>query len=122
MPAWRDPYCPQALVDRKCQGHADLAQGKGRLIGPAVKGGLGSQLVALAPTGDPEGDDFPAAAAGVEMLVFVQDEDTSVVWSMPGTVASEGLAHRVIPLPDISGEIVRRVSADADRLKIRRGA
>ncbi|HBE20571.1 MAG TPA: chemotaxis response regulator protein-glutamate methylesterase [Cyanobacteria bacterium UBA11149] len=41
--------------------------------------------------------------------IIVQDEATSVVWGMPGIVANAGLADRVLPLPEIAGEIIRRV-------------
>ena len=41
--------------------------------------------------------------------IFAQDEATSVVWGMPGFVAQAGLAEKVLPLPEIAGEIVRRV-------------
>ncbi|MEZ5291504.1 MAG: chemotaxis response regulator protein-glutamate methylesterase [Vicinamibacterales bacterium] len=43
--------------------------------------------------------------------VLAQDEDSSVVWGMPGFVARAGLADRVLPLNMIAGEIVRRVAA-----------
>jgi two-component system chemotaxis response regulator CheB len=46
-------------------------------------------------------------AAGGQILV--QDEATSVVWGMPGSVARAGLADRVLPLPMLAGEIVRRI-------------
>jgi two-component system chemotaxis response regulator CheB len=46
-------------------------------------------------------------AAGGQILA--QDESTSVVWGMPGFVARAGLADRVLPLPMIAGEIVRRI-------------
>jgi len=42
--------------------------------------------------------------------VFVQDEETSIVWGMPGFVARAGLADRVIPLPAMASEITRRVA------------
>ena len=42
--------------------------------------------------------------------VIAQDEATSVVWGMPGAVAQAGLADRVLPLPQIGPELVRRVS------------
>jgi len=42
--------------------------------------------------------------------VFVQDEATSVVWSMPRYVAEAGLASRVLPISGIADEITRRVS------------
>lgn len=43
--------------------------------------------------------------------VIVQDKETSVVWGMPGAVASAGLADDVLPLEDIAPEISRRVLA-----------
>ncbi len=43
--------------------------------------------------------------------VYVQDEASSVVWGMPGAVAQAGLAHRVLPIGEIAGAIVRRLSA-----------
>jgi two-component system, chemotaxis family, protein-glutamate methylesterase/glutaminase len=42
--------------------------------------------------------------------VIVQDEATSVVWGMPGAVVRAGLAHDVLPIERLAGEIVRRVS------------
>jgi two-component system chemotaxis response regulator CheB len=51
-------------------------------------------------------------AAGGQILA--QDEATSVVWGMPGYVARAGLADRVLPLPMIAGEIVRRVRSGRD--------
>jgi two-component system chemotaxis response regulator CheB len=41
--------------------------------------------------------------------VIVQDEASSVVWSMPGSVAEAGLAEVVLPLEQLGPEIVRRV-------------
>lgn len=43
--------------------------------------------------------------------VIVQDEATSVVWGMPGYVASAGLADQVLPLNELGSEIVRKVRA-----------
>jgi two-component system, chemotaxis family, protein-glutamate methylesterase/glutaminase len=42
--------------------------------------------------------------------VVVQDEVTSVVWEMPGLVASSGLADAVLPLGAIAAELRRRVA------------
>jgi two-component system chemotaxis response regulator CheB len=41
--------------------------------------------------------------------IVAQDEATSVVWGMPGFVVQAGLADRVLPLPQIAAEILRRV-------------
>jgi two-component system chemotaxis response regulator CheB len=42
--------------------------------------------------------------------VFAQDEETSVVWGMPGAIVGAGQADQVCPLGKISSEVVRRVS------------
>ncbi len=48
--------------------------------------------------------------------ILVQDRRTSVVWGMPGFVANAGLAHAVLPLPEIAAELLRRVARPrADR-------
>ncbi len=39
--------------------------------------------------------------------VYAQDEETSVVWGMPGFVTSEGIADKVLPLDQISDNIHR---------------
>ncbi len=41
--------------------------------------------------------------------VIVQDEETSVVWGMPGFVSRAGLADKVLPLNQIAGEIMNRL-------------
>jgi two-component system chemotaxis response regulator CheB len=46
--------------------------------------------------------------------ILAQDEATSVVWGMPGYVARAGLADKVLPLPLLAGEIVRRVRIGRD--------
>ena len=43
--------------------------------------------------------------------ILVQDEASSVVWSMPGFVAKAGLAESQIPLSQLAVEIMRRVRA-----------
>jgi two-component system chemotaxis response regulator CheB len=42
--------------------------------------------------------------------VIVQDEDTSVVWGMPGVVAEAGLAEAVLPIGDIAKNITAQVA------------
>jgi two-component system chemotaxis response regulator CheB len=42
--------------------------------------------------------------------VIVQDEASSVVWGMPGSVVNASLADRIYPLAGIGPEVVRRVS------------
>ena len=43
--------------------------------------------------------------------VIAQDEASSVVWGMPGSVVHEGLADVILPLDDIPSEIISRVTA-----------
>lgn len=43
--------------------------------------------------------------------VIVQDEESSVVWAMPGHVARAGLASRVLPPVELAHEITRRAFA-----------
>jgi len=45
--------------------------------------------------------------------VVVQDEETSVVWGMPGAVAQADLADEVVPLPDLAARLVSAVRARA---------
>ncbi len=42
--------------------------------------------------------------------ILVQDRDSAAVWGMPGAVAGAGLAHAVLPLDQIAGEILRRIA------------
>lgn len=37
--------------------------------------------------------------------VMVQDQESSVIWGMPGAIASAGLAHKVLPLPALAREV-----------------
>jgi two-component system chemotaxis response regulator CheB len=41
--------------------------------------------------------------------VIVQDEASSVVWGMPGAVAQAGAADKILPLDQLTAEMVRRV-------------
>jgi len=47
--------------------------------------------------------------------VIVQDEQSSVVWGMPGFVARAGLASQVLALDQLAGELRRRVGPGAPR-------
>ncbi|GAB2748308.1 protein-glutamate methylesterase/protein-glutamine glutaminase [Nocardioides pakistanensis] len=76
----------------------------------SVAENFGPNVLAVVLTG--MGSDGARAAADIVAAggsVFVQDEQTSVVWGMPGAVAGAGLAHRILPLPDVAPAIVGRV-------------
>lgn len=70
----------------------------------------GSNALAVVMTG--MGADGARGAAEIHEAggeVFIQDEASSVVWGMPGAVASAGLADKISPLQEISHEVIRRV-------------
>jgi two-component system chemotaxis response regulator CheB len=68
----------------------------------------GDAALAVVLTG--MGQDGLAGCARVHAAggrVLVQDESSSVVWGMPGLVAQAGLAHGVVPLEELAGEVKR---------------
>jgi two-component system chemotaxis response regulator CheB len=75
---------------------------------------FGGDLLAVVLTGmgvDGRAGCEDVLAAGGQVLV--QDEPSSVVWGMPGAVATAGLAHRVLPLDEIASAMVGIVQAGA---------
>jgi two-component system chemotaxis response regulator CheB len=46
--------------------------------------------------------------------ILAQDEQSSVVWGMPGAIARAGLADRILPLDELAAEIIRRVRGDLE--------
>ncbi|HET8731714.1 MAG TPA: chemotaxis response regulator protein-glutamate methylesterase [Moraxellaceae bacterium] len=71
---------------------------------------FGGRLLGVVMTG--MGNDGMSGCRAIRSAggqVIVQDRETSVVWGMPSSVAEAGLAHQVLPLSGLAGEIVRRV-------------
>jgi two-component system chemotaxis response regulator CheB len=69
----------------------------------------GARALAVVLTGmgfDGSGAAPALHAAGARILV--QDEETSVVWGMPGAIVRAGLADEVLPLPEVAPALVRR--------------
>ena len=50
------------------------------------------------------------AVAGAGGCIIAQDEATSVVWGMPGSVAQAGLCSAVLPLDEIAPRVIRLFS------------
>ena len=46
-------------------------------------------------------------------VVIAQDEPTSVIWGMPGAVATAGLCSAVLPLEDVAAAVTRIASGEA---------
>ncbi|MGN6131487.1 MAG: CheB methylesterase domain-containing protein, partial [Nocardioidaceae bacterium] len=47
--------------------------------------------------------------------VLAQDEATSVVWGMPGSVVAAGLAERVLPLREVAPALLSRLAVGRSR-------
>ena len=72
----------------------------------------GPELLTVVLTG--MGSDGKAGAGAIVEAggtVIVQDEETSVVWGMPGATAIAGYAHRILPLNEIGSTITGIVAA-----------
>ncbi len=71
---------------------------------------FGKRVLAVILTGmGQDGMKGSEAVVNAGGAIIAQDEATSVVWGMPGSVAAAGLCSEIAPLRDIGG-IVRRVA------------
>ncbi len=73
---------------------------------------FGSELLTVVLTG--MGSDGKAGTGAIVEAggtAIVQDEETSVVWGMPGATATAGFAHRILPLDEIGPSIWTILSA-----------
>jgi len=52
-----------------------------------------------------DGREGARAIVGAGGTIIAQDEDSSVVWGMPGAVANAGLAAAIVPLDGVAAEI-----------------
>ncbi|QTL06001.1 chemotaxis response regulator protein-glutamate methylesterase [Aquabacter sp. L1I39] len=74
----------------------------------AVAQGFGSHTLALVLTGmGSDGARGAGVIADAGGSVIVQDEETSVVWGMPGATASAGNACEILPLDGIARKVNR---------------
>ncbi len=82
-----------------CRPSADV------LFRSAVRA-FGPDLLAVVLTGmGADGRDGCAEVVAAGGTVVAQDQESSVVWGMPGAVVAAGLAHHVVPLGDVAGTI-----------------
>lgn len=84
-------YCRPA-VDPMLESAAAAAEGR---VLVAMLTGMGHDGLA--------GTRAVVAAGGT---AIAQDEETSVVWGMPGAIAQAGLCHAVLPLPRIAPRLI----------------
>lgn len=91
----------QAAPEHYCRPSVDiLFRSAARAYGDAV---IGVVLTGMGSDGF-EGCRSLRSSGG---RILVQDRATSAVWCMPGVIAEANLAHRVLPLPAIAGELMR---------------
>lgn len=75
----------------------------------SVAEGYGGDALCVVMTG--MGSDGLRGAQGLKAAgaqVLIQDEASSVVWGMPGSVAAAGIADKIVPLDQLAAEIARR--------------
>ena len=93
----------QEAPENSCRPAVDvLFRSAARVYGPHA---LGVVLTGMGSDGTLGAKQMKSAGA----QILVQDEATSVVWGMPGTVAAAGLADGIFALEEIAGELERRV-------------
>jgi len=117
-------------------GHITLAQGDRHLLVRRGPGGMTAELSDTPPENfcrpavDPMLRSAVTAVDGRVLVVMLtgmgsdgmlgtkavveaggaalaQDEATSVVWGMPGAIAKAGLAHAILPLPQIGARVLK---------------
>jgi two-component system, chemotaxis family, protein-glutamate methylesterase/glutaminase len=73
----------------------------------------GGSILAVVLTGmGADGSRGGVDIANAGGTVIAQDEETSVVWGMPGATANAGACAAVMPLDEIAGRVVRLVCGD----------
>lgn len=93
-----------APPENSCRPAVDvLFRSVAAAYGPKV---LGVVLTGMGQDGL-KGSQSICSAGGV---LLAQDEATSVVWGMPGAVATAGLPENILPLQELAPEILRRLS------------
>jgi len=91
------------------------------LFGSAV-GAFGPEVVGVVLTGmGSDGRTGCQSLVDAGGTVVVQDEQTSVVWGMPGAVATAGLAHRIVPLGEVASTIERLMASASGPVLARGG-
>lgn len=71
----------------------------------------GKGLMAVILTGmGHDGLDGCREVADLGGTIYVQDQNTSVIWGMPGAVANAGLADKILPLEVLANLVTQKVS------------
>ncbi len=103
----------KAAPENFCRPSVDvLFRSIARAYGAAV---LAVVLTGMGVDGRAGARDIVAAGGSV----IAQDRETSVVWGMPGAVATEGLAEEILPLDMVAPAIQSRLSTARDHGSVR---
>jgi len=98
----------QGALENSCRPAADV-------LFRSVADIYGAGVLAIVMTGmGQDGLHGCEAVRGRGGQILVQDEQSSVVWGMPGFVADAGLADEILPLNQIAPAIVRSVRTGRD--------
>src|SRR5262245_26721677 len=93
-----------APPENSCRPAVDvLFRSVARIYGPAA---VAAVLTGMGQDGRRGAAELHAAGAEV----VAQDEESSVVWGMPGAVVNNGLAHTVLPLDEVAQHLIARVT------------
>lgn len=127
--AWLAPGDHHMVVERRLDSSVRIALNQGPqehscrpavdVLFRSVAAAYGPETLAVVLTG--MGYD---GAQGCSLIresggyVLAQDEETSVVWGMPGAVANAGAAHQVLPLPELAPAIARAAKSGSSRGKM----
>jgi len=95
----------QSAAENSCRPSVDV-------LFRSIAGACGGNVLAVVLTG--MGQDGLRGCKELSQSgarIWVQDEASSVVWGMPGFIAREQIADRILPLSEIGAEITRNVAA-----------
>jgi two-component system chemotaxis response regulator CheB len=96
-------HLTQAALENHCRPSVDVLFRSAAAV-------YGAGILAVLLTG--MGSDGLAGAECIRAhggTIFAQDQATSVIWGMPGSVVRAGLAQRVLPIQAVTPEILRLV-------------
>jgi len=99
------------VIDLNQDAHENSCRPAADVLFRSLPQAFGENVLAVVLTG--MGADGTRGSAAIRQAggsIIVQDEASSVVWGMPGSVVAANLADRICPLDGIVPEIVRRAS------------
>ena len=81
------------------------------MLRSAVTASAGRVLMVMLTGMGHDGREATRALIAAGGAAIAQDEETSIVWGMPGAIAQAGLCEHILPLGDIAGHVLDRLKA-----------